>query len=179
VLVGHSFGGLNVRLYADQYPTEVVGMVLVDARHEDGWARWRAVLPPATPDERQGLTDVRTFLEDPPDPDQDPGNVERIDWEASDAQVRATGSLGDRPLVVLTAGRYDPPPDLPEDVAARLGQVNQELQHELAQLSTNSTHIIVDNSGHYIHDEQPNVVVAAIRRVVDAARHGTRVDAAE
>ncbi len=179
VLVGHSFGGMNARLYADQYPTEVVGMVLVDARHEDSWARERAVLPPATPDERQGLKDVRTFLEDPPDPEQDPGNVERIDLEASDAEVRATGVLGDLPLVVLTAGRYDPPPDLPEDVAARLGHVKHELHQELAQLSTNSTHIIVENSGHYIHDEQLDVVVAAIRRVVDAARHGTRVDAAD
>jgi pimeloyl-ACP methyl ester carboxylesterase len=177
VLVGHSFGGLNVRLYADQYPDEVAGMVLVDARHEDSWARSRAVLPPATPDDSQGLKDLRTFLEDPPAPDQDPGNVERIDLEASDAHVRATGALGDLPLVVLTAGRGDPPPDLPEDVAVRLGQVEHELQQELAQLSTNSTHIIVDNSGHYIHDEQLDVVVAAIQRVVDAARHGTRVDA--
>ena len=35
VLVGHSFGGYPVRLYAHHYPKEVVGMVLVDAAHED------------------------------------------------------------------------------------------------------------------------------------------------
>jgi pimeloyl-ACP methyl ester carboxylesterase len=35
VLVGHSLGGLIVRLYADQYPQEVAGMVLVDSSHED------------------------------------------------------------------------------------------------------------------------------------------------
>ena len=35
VLVGHSFGGYLVRLYAHHYPEEVVGMVLVDAAHED------------------------------------------------------------------------------------------------------------------------------------------------
>jgi pimeloyl-ACP methyl ester carboxylesterase len=35
VLVGHSFGGMNVRLYADTYPTDVVGMVLVDSAEED------------------------------------------------------------------------------------------------------------------------------------------------
>jgi pimeloyl-ACP methyl ester carboxylesterase len=35
VLVGHSYGGMNVRLYKDHYPAEVVGMVLVDPSHED------------------------------------------------------------------------------------------------------------------------------------------------
>jgi pimeloyl-ACP methyl ester carboxylesterase len=39
VLVGHSFGGYNVRVYNGQYPTEVVGMVLVDASHEDQRSR--------------------------------------------------------------------------------------------------------------------------------------------
>jgi len=43
LLVGASFGGAIVRLYAHQYPAEVAGMVLVDARHPDLDAR----MPPA------------------------------------------------------------------------------------------------------------------------------------
>src|SRR3712207_6589551 len=39
VLAGHSFGGKYVRVFAAQYPTEVVGMVLVDAAHPDQWSR--------------------------------------------------------------------------------------------------------------------------------------------
>ena len=35
ILVGHSFGGMNVRLYANMYPNEVAGIVLVDSAHED------------------------------------------------------------------------------------------------------------------------------------------------
>jgi pimeloyl-ACP methyl ester carboxylesterase len=53
VLVGASYGGLNVRLYADTYPTDVAGMVLVDSTSEDWkeeelkrnrpvWAAWPA-----------------------------------------------------------------------------------------------------------------------------------------
>lgn len=35
ILVGHSFGGANIRLYASKYPDEVLGIVLVDSAHED------------------------------------------------------------------------------------------------------------------------------------------------
>ena len=45
VLVGHSFGGLIVRLYASTYPDDVAGLVLVDAAHEDYYAEVEKVLP--------------------------------------------------------------------------------------------------------------------------------------
>ena len=41
VLVGHSFGGFNVRVYNQEYPNDVVGLVLVDASHEDQSAECR------------------------------------------------------------------------------------------------------------------------------------------
>lgn len=39
IMVGHSTGGMLVRLYAHSYPSEVIGMVLVDAQHEDQFER--------------------------------------------------------------------------------------------------------------------------------------------
>jgi pimeloyl-ACP methyl ester carboxylesterase len=39
VLVGHSLGGLSVRMFADLYPDEVAGMVLVEGTNPDGWKR--------------------------------------------------------------------------------------------------------------------------------------------
>ena len=41
VLVGHSAAGLVVRLYASEYPDEVVGMVLLDSTNEDTWPRFQ------------------------------------------------------------------------------------------------------------------------------------------
>ena len=106
----------------------------------------------------------------PVDPRLDVWNTERIDVDASAAQVRATDWLGDLPLVVLSLGRYDLLANVPEEVAARLGPIWDEQQQELAQLSTNSTHIIAEKSHWDMVSEQPDVVVDAIRQVVDAAR---------
>src|SRR4051794_38164306 len=54
VLVGHSFGGLYVRMFADLYPDEVVGLVLVDPTHPDQTVR--------SPREARGMaTTVRTM----------------------------------------------------------------------------------------------------------------------
>jgi pimeloyl-ACP methyl ester carboxylesterase len=47
VLVGHSSAGLAVRIFADRYRNEVVGLVVVDGSHEDQEARYKAI---ATPD---------------------------------------------------------------------------------------------------------------------------------
>ena len=164
VLVGHSIGGFHVRLYAHHYPDEVVGMVLVDSSHEDQRERFLAVLPPTISDESPFVQEIAA--------DDPQLNPEGFDWEASAAQVRASGSLGDRPLIVVTRGRPAEPSELglPPDVAVQVEDVWQELQQELANLSTNSTHIIAEESGHFIHKDQPDVVVDAIRHVVDVVR---------
>jgi pimeloyl-ACP methyl ester carboxylesterase len=170
VLVGHSIGGFIVRLYASQYPDEVVGMVLVDSAHPDQSSRFLAVLPPPSPDE---LLSVKNFRESITAPTSDPSsNPEGMDIDASAAQVRATGPLGNMPLVVLTHSpdwRMDP--DLPNDIATKVEQVWQDLQVNLLSLSSNSTHIIASKAGHYIQVDEPQLVIDAILRVVDEAKN--------
>ena len=157
VLVGWSISGLNVRVFASEYPQEVIGMVMVDCSHPDEAARFVAALPTQSPYESPELKDFRKyFMESLP-------NHEGMDVEASAAQVRATGSLDAMPLIVLTAegtgsGHLDP----------RLVQAWLDMQNELAGLSSNSTHIVVPNVGHCIQCDAPDVVADAILDVLDA-----------
>jgi pimeloyl-ACP methyl ester carboxylesterase len=52
ILVGPSFGGFNVRVFTGLFPTEVAGLVLVDASHEDQQDRIDGIVPPAVRDQR-------------------------------------------------------------------------------------------------------------------------------
>jgi pimeloyl-ACP methyl ester carboxylesterase len=160
VLVGHSLGGLMVRLYAATYPDEVVGLVLVDAWSEalehlltpDQWASYVA-LNAATPPALAGYQDLET-----------------IDFDAASGSIRQAAEatpLRPMPLVVLSKGQpfgmsagelgFDP---------AVLEAAWDAAQLELAALLPDARHIRVDASGHYIQIEQPDVVTAAILQVV-------------
>lgn len=156
VLVGHSFGGMNVRLYAAQHPQEVAGVVLVDSLHPDSLSRLQEVLGEVAWGKIASQTNE---------------NDEGVDLIQSSAQVGAAGTLGATPLVVLTAGRRVAAPfsTLPH-IAARLEQLWLELQDGLPGLSSNSTHIIAQRSGHCIQCDEPQLVVDAIRQVVESSR---------
>ena len=86
-------------------------------------------------------------------------------------QVQATGSLGDLPLIVLTATGPVWWPDLPPDVdASQFRQMWLELQRDLTKLSTNSTQVFADKSSHFMQFDQPELIVDAIRQVIETTR---------
>jgi pimeloyl-ACP methyl ester carboxylesterase len=70
---------------------------------------------------------------------------------------------------VLSHGRVDQP-DTDPHINQADEQLWQTLQNELAALVPNSKHVIAKNSGHDIQHEQPELVVNAIRAVVEGAR---------
>jgi pimeloyl-ACP methyl ester carboxylesterase len=88
----------------------------------------------------------------------------------SAAQTAATGSLGDIPVVVLSHDPNTPQPDLPEDLVKPTNDAWEKMQEELAHLSTRGTQVIAKNSGHYVQLDRPDLVVEAVRKVVDQAR---------
>jgi pimeloyl-ACP methyl ester carboxylesterase len=85
-----------------------------------------------------------------------------------DNAARNAGSLGDRPLIVLTAGRYWAPPGLEKQAADYHEIWVHLLQASLAQLSTRGRQEVVD--AHHDMEEAPDSVVTATREVVDEVR---------
>jgi pimeloyl-ACP methyl ester carboxylesterase len=188
-LVGHSMGGYDVRLFASLYRSEVAGMVLVDSSHPEQQKR----LPPELKDMDATWLREQEFFEFTM-----PFGVPRLlGFCGHDAEVRAaecnlhtvreavaelksisesaaqaatTGPLGDLPLVVLTHDPDAPQPDLPEDLVKPARDAWQQMQKELARLSTRGTQVIAKNSGHYIQLDRPDIVIEAIHNVVSQTR---------
>lgn len=85
-----------------------------------------------------------------------------------DNAVRNAGSLGDRPLVVLTAGRYWTPPGFEKEAAEYHETWVHQLQASLARLSTRGRQVVVD--AEHGMAEAPEAIVTAARQVVDEVR---------
>jgi pimeloyl-ACP methyl ester carboxylesterase len=195
VLVGHSLGGMDVRMFASEDPSEVAGMVLVDSSHPDQEDRFPPEAKKLSAGTRYviramqltlpiGLPRLLASRAAPPEIRPEFCAIfcrkqflaaVRAEAEAQDvnaAQVRALGPLGDLPLVVLS---HDPdkmkfPGNLTEPVNRAWG----EMQEELAHLSSNGTHLVVKGSGHDIQIDKPEAVVEAIRKVVGQAKGARR-----
>ena len=171
ILVGHSMGGMLVRVYRDQYPEEVVGLVLVDSAHPEMGPRLLAALPPESLLESKAIKTWRRFLEFQwKGTGRESYNQEGVDVQGGNELVKATKPLGDLPLVVVSrspdSSGFPNMPPLPADISARLSQIWQEMQGELAGLSAHSTRVMAAHAGHMIPSEEPAPVIEAIRTLV-------------
>lgn len=142
VLVGHSSGGIRVRKYQAQFKDEVIGMVLVDSAHEEQVWRFNDIMP--------------GFVRGVP---ADPANLPRLGMlpPREHLQWRA-----DIPLIVLEHGK-------PMELVAQ-GQLIEKavhaMQQDLAARSTQAELRKAQHSGHDIPNEEPEMVVKAVRDVI-------------
>lgn len=156
VLVGHSLGGLFVRLYAQTYPDQVRALVFVDAFPVEipslmgsDWPTYRQLLDGPPPQ----LTNSPSF--------------EVIDIDKSVAQVDEARVFPPVPTIVLT--RTEPfvlPPTVTTEQGAKLEQVWQEATSNLVALRPQTPHIVANGSDHFIQIHQPDLVVAGIDLVI-------------
>ncbi|HBA88141.1 MAG TPA: alpha/beta hydrolase [Geobacter sp.] len=187
LLVGHSMGGLLIRVFHDLYPDEVHGVVLIDASHPDQRLRSRAIRDHMNSGFRilraapllAGIGYVRisdffaSQAEGLPPLQLDQArmflcsyshlkttDLEASNWDALCAEVRGTAPLGKKPLAVISAGE-----------GARPGSA--ELQAELARLSSCSRHLVVKGADHVTlvtHRENALRVASEIRRLFQLTR---------
>jgi pimeloyl-ACP methyl ester carboxylesterase len=165
VLVAHSLGGIFARLYASTYRNDVAGLVLVDA--------WPEAMPKLLGPEQWA---AYLKLSDPPPPGLESyRDLEKIDFGAASERMEqeaAQSPLYGVLLFVLSRGK---PVALPPNVPAGFAQAGFEAawrkgQDQLAALLPDARHVVANESDHYIQIEQPDLVIEAVRQVVEAVR---------
>lgn len=165
VLVGSSIGGPLGLLYACTYSAEMAGLVLVDSSHPDQRARFLTILPSEDVGEPPNVREYRKSLLSPA--------FLGLEWDDATIcfeEAQGCRTLGDLPLAVITAGKPWNPFDPSDERTARHDQIWRDLQMELVQLSSRSTQRFAEQSGHMVPFEQPEIVIDAIRELVETIR---------
>jgi len=186
VLAGHSLGGIVARRFADRYPDMVTGMVLLDSSHEDQVARLavsghgrRYYLGLAA--KRQArILGMRRLAASLGVAHQLDADVKREAPPEFRAALRAIflSSRQRRAVVrelLMLAGTSGDPPELgflPLTVvtAADRDAGWVQLQDDLAALSACGSHITAPSAGHYVHLDDPGLVIEVIRDLVFGLR---------
>lgn len=165
ILVGHSYGGSVVRLFASMYPDGMGGLILEDTQHEDVLDELRRILKGK--DLESFEQNVAAAFNSPEDPktEDDYRNITR-------EQVRNSKPLPRIPLVVLTsAGRAKAMQPLFSDEAIEeIGRSDLALNRKLAALIPGGRHIIVEGAGHNIHIDKPEALITPVVGMIRGAR---------
>lgn len=180
ILVGHSLGGYFVREYARRYSHQVAGMVLIDSVHPHQWkkvglsqtatarnmkmmgwlsqvgllrfAAWQKIRRLAMAAEAKAAYPAliaRGIL-----------NAVVSEVESVQDEENMVGLLGDKPLCVVTR--------TPQNTA--FGRMLTGFQMDFIGLSSRGSYHPARKSNHYVHLEEPALVVAAIRQVVEQVK---------
>ena len=192
ILVGHSLGGLTVRMFADQYPDEVAGMVLIEGTNPDTWNRlglpegvgadrnqlaiapflakiglFRLGLFPlpyaADPDlPRQQQLELQAFF----DSAKSLETVRAVDnsFSSSLDQVRQAADLGPKPLAIVLGSKGDGSQALLQDLFAQQQAMSPDSFTSVIEGATHAG--LVDNQQH------AHQTSAVIQQVIEAVRTG-------
>jgi pimeloyl-ACP methyl ester carboxylesterase len=184
IVVGHSFGGFDALMFAHKYREEVAGIVLVDGSHPDEflpfpwrarlwyrtmqvtmplglprWRQWCGARPPEIAAIKQAIN-CRSQA-------HQTAYQQRAAFAESATEVRNLGTLGDLPLVVIARDAGRPPADPTDRVFSKQEQRWNKLQQKLVDLSRDATYIVARGSGHDVPMQRPDVIVAAIRTLIE------------
>jgi pimeloyl-ACP methyl ester carboxylesterase len=176
ILVGHQIGTWNALIFAQKYPKEVTGLVLVEPLHPEEFTRALAALPAETPSENFELRNCRVILEKSNIDDGPTSQLtgERLNFPESFAQVKDVKSLGALPLTVITTqGLYSVGLWGAECTAfaSTLDPLHQQNNKEFLTLSTQSKETVseyADDST--ILNTWSSEVTNAVKEIVEAIK---------
>ncbi|MGW7439159.1 alpha/beta fold hydrolase [Streptomyces sp. NPDC054849] len=159
LLVGHSFGGMITRLYAQRHPEKTAGLVFVDAFGTDvrsllggQWAAYRKLLNhPGTPFDAQPA-------------------FEKADIDGSIETVTAAKPLPRVPMAVLSKTEpFAAPPGTPKTLLDTVERAWPQAQQTLVELGNQTPHLLATGSDHYVQVHDPDLTISAIRLVFGRA----------
>lgn len=177
ILVGHSYGGLIMRQLASTMPDNVIGLILVDASHEDQFTRLAgesnvSMLPTSdnfvvsAPELPNGLRDdirekIRAFSR--MRKTYSALHAEIASFRSSCEYIQQTRAKFKFPVIVISRG-LDPYSS--SEKAGDKNKIWQEMQTDFLSLSDNATQIIAEKSGHHVHIDQPELIKDAITQLL-------------
>ena len=156
VVVGHSLGGAFGRVFASENRDEMVGLVMLDTFDPDLQEDWiHPLLGSIRPEYDASLDALRATVE----------AVDSLDWPASEAQLRESRVDG-MPIEFLVAPRYEP--RLSDAANAEIAAAWEVAVQTLSPGHVRRT--IAWGAGHNVQIDRPDLVIEAVRRVVNEAR---------
>jgi len=160
VLVGASLGGIHVRVFAHLYPGDVAGIVLVDPTPEDLNTRLQAQEPVVWQGIEREMPDLQREIGSNGQGSQ--SELENLNADLQ--QARDAWPLPAVPLTLLTATRAD------SAAGTRVAAIKLELHREFLERVPGSKQIVTGNSRHNMSADEPDLVVASIREMVETQR---------
>ncbi|OLS38106.1 alpha/beta hydrolase [Alkalihalophilus pseudofirmus] len=148
LLVGHSFGGVNMSLFACTYPHDVYGLILIDSTPVDYQKRF---LPLMSREFQQSYKKQFTLE----------GTYD--EFAASLAQLEKNLYVLDIPVTILSAGNK-------AHYTLETQEYWHDLQKEMAAISTRSKFMIAANSSHYIHQDDSEFVINTILKMIKSIK---------
>jgi pimeloyl-ACP methyl ester carboxylesterase len=158
ILVGHSLGGLFINMYARTYPDEIAGIVFVDSSHPDQekWSRKNMKIRTSALSLFFGYLHRKKSF--PPE------LYEYYDVDDISKDLRRSGPFPDVPVRVITSGKKS------AFVNDSWAEQWSKFQKDLASLSPQGKQIIAEGSGHFIQNDQPQLVIDTIQEIINITR---------
>ena len=177
VLVAASSGGFDVRVFASDHTDRVAGLILIDASHEDQahevprLARWVPLLSSIGIFRLPGISFGGSPASLPPSAQRFIGATR---FRAAGYQAAADEIIHIRESAseVRTSRRKLPIPVVVVTGALGADATWRDLQRDQVELSEHGCQIVAEQSGHLVQIDQPQIVVNAVRGVIDRTRGG-------
>ncbi len=158
IMVGHSYGGLIVRKFAEIHPAHVKGLVFVEPASENYFKRLRELDPIRIEASRKRMFERLSGnkLEE--------YKLMMANYYDTPLNALEIASFPDVPVVILTAAKKRNSKSLANTPEAR--QYWREEHSKLFSKFSHGSHIVTQNSGHFIQVDEPELIADAVKSVI-------------